>query len=427
MPGLLPSGAVPHTTLVENLGSRARSAGERVAELPAQARNSALCLAADRLEQEADSLRRENAQDLEAAKRNGLAAPLLDRLELNQRRIVSMAQGLREIAALPDPLGEITRLRNRPSGIQVGRMRIPLGVILMIYESRPNVTADVGGLCLKSGNAVILRGGSEALRSNRAIAELLRGALRESGIPEDAIQLVPKADREIVDLLLEREEDIDLVIPRGGEGLIRRVAERSRIPVVKHYKGNCHVYLDQHADPKMARDLTINSKTQRVSVCNAAETLLVHSTLAEQFLPQLLAELDGLGVELRGCERTQAAFPDVAPASDADFEEEYLDMILAVRVVDSLDDAVEHIRRYGSNHTEAIVTEDLRNAREFLRRVNSSCVMVNASTRFADGFQLGLGAEVGISTSKVHWYGPMGIEGLTTEKFVVFGNGTLLE
>ncbi len=398
-----------------------------MAELPAQARNSALCLAADRLEQEADSLRRENAQDLEAAKRNGLAAPLLDRLELNQRRIVSMAQGLREIAALPDPLGEITRLRNRPSGIQVGRMRIPLGVILMIYESRPNVTADVGGLCLKSGNAVILRGGSEALRSNRAIAELLRGALRESGIPEDAIQLVPKADREIVDLLLEREEDIDLVIPRGGEGLIRRVAERSRIPVVKHYKGNCHVYLDQHADPKMARDLTINSKTQRVSVCNAAETLLVHSTLAEQFLPQLLAELDGLGVELRGCERTQAAFPDVAPASDADFEEEYLDMILAVRVVDSLDDAVEHIRRYGSNHTEAIVTEDLRNAREFLRRVNSSCVMVNASTRFADGFQLGLGAEVGISTSKVHWYGPMGIEGLTTEKFVVFGNGTLLE
>ena len=398
-----------------------------MAELPAQARNSALCLAADRLEQEADSLRRENAQDLEAAKRNGLAAPLLDRLELNQRRIVSMAQGLREIAALPDPLGEITRLRNRPSGIQVGRMRIPLGVILMIYESRPNVTADVGGLCLKSGNAVILRGGSEALRSNRAIAELLRGALRESGIPEDAIQLVPKADREIVDLLLEREEDIDLVIPRGGEGLIRRVAERSRIPVVKHYKGNCHVYLDQHADPKMARDLTINSKTQRVSVCNAAETLLVHSPLAEQFLPQLLAELDGLGVELRGCERTQAAFPDVAPASDADFEEEYLDMILAVRVVDSLDDAVEHIRRYGSNHTEAIVTEDLRNAREFLRRVNSSCVMVNASTRFADGFQLGLGAEVGISTSKVHWYGPMGIEGLTTEKFVVFGNGTLLE
>ena len=398
-----------------------------MAEFPAEARDSALCLAADRIEREASSLCGENAQDLEAAKQNGLSGPLLDRLELNERRIASMAQGLREIAALPDPLGEITRMRNRPSGIQVGRMRIPLGVILVIYESRPNVTADVGGLCLKSGNAVILRGGSEALRSNRAIAELLRGALRESGIPEDAIQLVPKADREIDDLLLEREEDIDLVIPRGGEGLIRRVAERSRIPVVKHYKGNCHVYLDQHADPKMARDLTINSKTQRVSVCNAAETLLVHSTLAEQFLPQLLAELDGLGVELRGCERTQAAFPDVAPASDADFEEEYLDMILAVRVVDSLDDAVEHIRRYGSNHTEAIVTEDLRNAREFLRRVNSSCVMVNASTRFADGFQLGLGAEVGISTSKVHWYGPMGIEGLTTEKFVVFGNGTLLE
>ncbi len=398
-----------------------------MAEFPAEARDSALCLAADRIEREASSLCGENAQDLEAAKQNGLSGPLLDRLELNERRIASMAQGLREIAALPDPLGEITRMRNRPSGIQVGRMRIPLGVILVIYESRPNVTADVGGLCLKSGNAAILRGGSEALHSNRAIAELLRGALRESGIPEDAIQLVPETDREIVDLLLERENDIDLVIPRGGESLIRRVSERSRIPVVKHYKGNCHVYLDQYADPKMARELAINSKTQRVSVCNAAETLLVHSAFAGQFLPELLAELDGLGVELRGCERTRAAFPDAVPASDADFEEEYLDMILAVRVVDSLDDAVEHIRRFGSNHTEAIVTDDLRSAREFLRRVNSSCVMVNASTRFADGFQLGLGAEVGISTSKVHWYGPMGVEGLTTEKFVVFGNGTLLE
>jgi glutamate-5-semialdehyde dehydrogenase len=306
-------------------------------------------------------------------------------------------------------------------------MRIPLGVIFVIYESRPNVTTDVAGLCLKSGNATLLRGGSEAFHTNSFLAELFRGALRESGIPEDVIQLVPRRERELVDLLLEREDEIDLVIPRGGEGLIRRVAERSRIPVIKHYKGVCHVYLDRHAEPKMARDIAINSKCQRVSVCNSAETLLVHEALADTLLPQLLGELRALGVEIRGCAQTLQRCQDATAATEDDWREEYLDKILAVRVVDSMDQAIDHIRRYGSNHTEAIVTDDLRSAREFVRRVNSSSVFVNASTRFADGFQLGLGAEVGISTTKMHWYGPMGIEGLTTQKFIAFGDGTLIE
>ncbi len=306
-------------------------------------------------------------------------------------------------------------------------MRIPLGVILVIYESRPNVTADVAGLCLKSGNATVLRGGSEAIHSNRAIAGVFQTALRETGVPADAVQLVGETDRALVDLLLEREDDIDLVIPRGGEGLIRRVSERSRIPVIKHYAGVCHVYVDEAADPKMARAIAINSKCQRVSVCNAAETMLVHASLAERLLPDLVAEMQGLGVEIRGCPRTQAVANDVLPASDDDWKAEYLDMILAVRVVDSMDQAIEHIRSHGSNHTETIVTEDLRRAREFVRRVNSSSVFVNASTRFADGYQLGLGAEVGVSTTKLHWYGPMGLEGLTTQKFIAFGDGTLLE
>jgi glutamate-5-semialdehyde dehydrogenase len=315
----------------------------------------------------------------------------------------------------------------RPNGLSVGRMRIPLGVVLVIYESRPNVTVDVAALCLKSGNAALLRGGSEALHSNRILAEIFAGAAREAGLPEHAIQLVPRQDRELVDLLLVREDEIDLVIPRGGEELIRRVSERSRIPVIKHYKGVCHVYLDARADPKLARDITINAKCQRPSVCNAAETLLVHGALADSLLPDLLAELAGLGVEIRGCERTRQRFPAALPASEGDWRAEYLALVLAVRVVDSLDQAIEHIRRFGSSHTEAIVTEDLRAARDFLRRVNSSTVLVNASTRFADGYELGLGAEVGISTSKIHAFGPMGLEGLTTQKFIVYGDGQVRE
>ena len=412
---------------VDDVARRARGAGDRTAELDSDVRNAALRLAADRLEAGTDALLRENSRDLEAGREKQISAPLIDRLTLNPERIAGMAGGLRDVAALPDPVGEITGMWTRPSGLQVGRMRIPLGVILVIYESRPNVTADVAGLCLKSGNATVLRGGSEAIHSNRAIAAIMCAAAQECGVPEDAVQLVAHTDREIVDLLLEREEEIDLVIPRGGEGLIRRVSERSRIPVIKHYTGVCHVYLDEAADPKMARDITINSKCQRVAICNAAETLLVHASLADSLLPDLIAELQGLGIEIRGCERTRARGKGVLPATEDDWREEYLAKILAVRVVDSMDQAIDHMRSFGSNHTETIVTEDLRRAREFLRRVNSSAVFVNASTRFNDGFQLGLGAEVGVSTSKIHWYGPMGLEGLTTQKFIAFGDGTVLE
>jgi len=306
-------------------------------------------------------------------------------------------------------------------------MRIPLGVILVIYESRPNVTADVAALCLKSGNAAILRGGSEAIHSNRAIAAVLRPAIARAGVPEDALSLVPDTDRELVDALLLRDDAIDLVIPRGGEGLIRSVVEKSRIPVIKHYRGVCHVYLDEFAHAKLASDIAVNSKVQRVSVCNAAETLLVHAALSERVLPDVLGALSAHGVELRACARTRAHWPAALPASDADYATEWLAKVMSVRTVDSMDQAIEHIRRFGTNHTETIVTQDVTRAREFVRRVNSSSVFVNASTRFSDGFQLGLGAEVGVSTTKMHWYGPMGLEGLTTQKFIAFGEGTILE
>jgi glutamate-5-semialdehyde dehydrogenase len=412
--------------LAIDLGSRARAAGDRLAELPGDVRDDALRLAALRLEESRREILAENAKDLEAGQKNGLGAAMLDRLALSDARIAGIAQGVR-VAALPDPVGEIAHLAPRPNGLRVGRMRIPLGVILVIYESRPNVTVDVAALCVKSGNAALLRGGSEAVHSNRVLARLFADAARESGLPEHAIQLVPRQDRELVDLLLQREADIDLVIPRGGEELIRRVSEKSRIPVIKHYKGVCHVYLDAFAEPKMAHAIAINAKCQRPSVCNAAETLLVHRALERSLLPGLLRELAGLGVELRGCERTRAVFPDARAASEDDWRAEYLAKILAVRVVDSLDQAVDHIRRYGSNHTDAIVTEDLRTAREFVRRVNSSTVLVNASTRFSDGYELGLGAEVGVSTTRIHAYGPMGLEGLTTQKFIVFGDGQVRE
>jgi glutamate-5-semialdehyde dehydrogenase len=405
--------------LTRDLTERARAASDRLADAPSDAKNAALRRAAERLEAARDEILEANRADMEAGREKGLAAPVLDKLRLDDRRFETMVGGIRDVAALPDPVGEVTRMWNRPNGLQVGRVRIPLGVILVIYEARPNVTADVGVLCLKSGNAALLRGGSEALRSNRAIMEVLREAVQEGGLPIDAVQPVPPTDYELVDRLLSCEEEIDLVIPRGGEALIRKVSELSRIPVVKHYTGNCHVYVDAHADAKMARDITINSKCQRVAVCNAAETLLIHAALRETVLPRLLAELKGLGVEIRGCERTRSVFPECEAASEADWREEYLDMVLAVRVVDSMDQAIEHIRTYGSNHTETIVTQDLRTAREFVRRVNSSSVFVNASTRFSDGFQLGLGAEVG--------YGPMGLEGLTTQKFIAFGDGTVLE
>jgi glutamate-5-semialdehyde dehydrogenase len=413
--------------LVAELVRRGRAASERLGELRTDVKDAALRQGADALEDACETLLRENAKDLGAGRERGLAAPLLERLTLNPERIAAMATGLREVAALPDPVGEITRMWNRPNGLQVGRMRIPLGVILIIYESRPNVTADVAALCLKSGNAAILRGGSEAIHSNRAIAALLRAAFARAGVPEDACTLVPQTERALVDALLLRDDAIDLVIPRGGEALIRHVAEKSRIPVIKHYKGVCHVYLDEFAEPKMASDITMNSKLQRVSVCNAAETLLVHAALAETILPDVLGALAAHGVELHACERTRAHFPSALAATEEDFHTEWQRKAMSVRMVDSLDHAIDHIRRFGSSHTETIVTQDVSRAREFIRRVNSSCVFANASTRFSDGFQLGLGAEVGVSTTKMHWYGPMGLEGLTTQKFIAFGEGTILE
>ena len=413
--------------LVADLVRRAGAASERLAELRTDVKDAALRHAADALEDHSASILRANARDLEAGRARNLEAPLLDRLALNPERVSAMAAGLREVAALPDPVGEVTRMWNRPNGLQVGRMRIPLGVILVIYESRPNVTADVAGLCLKSGNGAILRGGSEAIHSNREIAAVMRSAISSAGVPEDALLLVPDTSREIVDALLVRDDAIDLVIPRGGEALIRRVSEQSRIPVIKHYKGVCHVYLDEFAEPKMASDIAVNSKVQRVSVCNAAETLLVHAALAETVLPDVLGALAAHGVELRACERTRAHFPSALPAREEDWSTEWLAKTMSVRMVDSLDHAIAHIRRYGSNHTETIVTQDVSRAREFIRRVNSSSVFANASTRFSDGFQLGLGAEVGVSTTKMHWYGPMGLEGLTTQKFIAFGEGTILE
>ena len=413
--------------LVADIVGRARAASERLAELRTDVKDAALRQAADALEDSCGQILRENALDLGAGRGRGLSAPLLDRLALTPERVAAMAAGLREVAALPDPVGEVTRMWNRPNGLQVGRMRIPLGVILVIYESRPNVTADVAALCLKSGNGAILRGGSEAIHSNRAIAAVLRAAVARAGVPEDAVVLVHETSRELVDALLLRDDAIDLVIPRGGEGLIRSVAEKSRIPVIKHYKGVCHVYLDEFAEPKMASDIAVNSKVQRVSVCNAAETLLVHAALAERVLPDVLGALAAHGVELRADARTRAHFPQALPASEADYATEWLAKVMSVRMVDSMDQAIEHIRRFGSSHTETIVTQDVQRAREFLRRVNSSSVFVNASTRFSDGFQLGLGAEVGVSTTKMHWYGPMGLEGLTTQKFIAFGEGTILE
>jgi glutamate-5-semialdehyde dehydrogenase len=416
-----------HLELVEDLARRAVAAARLASELPTDRKNAALERAAAELEARQGEILAANARDLEGARAAGLEGAMLERLALDPGRVAAMAAGLRAVAALPDPVGEITGMWTRPSGLQVGRMRIPLGVILVIYESRPNVTADVAGLCLKSGNAVVLRGGSEALHSNRGIASVLRAALADAGVPEDAVQLVPRPDREIVDLLLVRDEQIDLVVPRGGEALIRRVAERSRIPVIKHYKGVCHVYVDEHADPRRARDIAVNSKCQRVSVCNAAETLLIHAAVADTIGVDVLSALAANGVELRGCERTRALFPAAVPATEDDWRAEYLDKILAVRVVDDLDQAIEHIREFGSSHTEAIVTQDVTRAREFLRRVHSSSVLVNASTRFADGYEFGLGAEIGISTTRMHWYGPMGLEGLTSQKFIAFGEGTLRE
>ncbi len=350
---------------------------------------------------------------------------MIDRLKLTDAVIEGMAQGLREIAALPDPVGEVVKMWRRPNGLLVGKMRIPLGVIGVIYESRPNVTADAAALCLKAGNAVILRGGSEAINSNLAIARVLQGAMEEAGVPAEAVQVIPFTDRQAVEEMLRLEEYIDVIIPRGGEGLIRFVTERSRIPVIKHYKGVCHIFVDRTADLEMALEICFNAKVQRPGVCNAMETLLVDEGIAPRFLPPMAERFQAAGVELRGCPKTRDIIPGVKEATEEDWYTEYLDLILAVRVVEGIDQAIAHILKYGSKHTEAIITSDYANAQRFLREVDSSTVLVNASTRFSDGYQFGLGAEIGISTTKLHAFGPMGVEDLTTTKFIVYGNGQI--
>jgi glutamate-5-semialdehyde dehydrogenase len=403
----------------------AKAASLIMATLSSAVKNQLLERMADALEKETDSLIAANEQDLAAARKREIAPAMLDRLLLDEGRISGMAAGLREVALLSDPVGEVTGMWRRPNGIQVGRMRIPLGVIGIIYESRPNVTADAAGLCLKSGNAVILRGGSEAFHSNDAIGKILRRELLAMGLPEGALQVITTTDRNAVTELLKLEDEIDLIIPRGGESLIRFVSEHSRIPVIKHYKGVCHTFVDASADFEMAERICVNAKVQRPGVCNAMETLLIHKDIAETFVPRIAEIMRGQGVELRGCPITREFAENVKEATEDDWGTEYLDLILAVKVVDDLDEAIAHIQRYASLHTEVIVTSDYGNSQRFIREINSSVVMVNASSRFSDGNQLGLGAEIGISTSKLHAFGPMGLEDLTTRKFVVFGDGQI--
>ncbi len=413
--------------LLSDIASKARIASAELSRASSGLKDKALHSMAKGLVEEADYIISENSKDVEEAKSKGTSSAMIDRLTLTPERLEKVALGLREVAALTDPVGEVVRMWTRPNGIKVGRMRIPLGVIGIIYESRPNVTADAAGLCLKSGNAVILRGGSETIRSNMAISKILRDALSDAGLPEDAIQVIPVTDRDAVLEMLKLDELIDLIIPRGGEGLIRFVAENSRIPVLKHYKGVCHVFVDESADLDMAESICINAKVQRPGVCNSMETMLVHENVAETFLPRVSKALVDKGVELRGCGRTKEIVPEVANAKESDWYEEYLDLILNVKVVNNMDDAISHIEKYGSMHTESIVTSDYANSQKFLNNVNSSTVMVNASTRFSDGFELGLGAEIGISTSKLHAFGPMGLEELTTTKFIVLGEGQIRE
>jgi glutamate-5-semialdehyde dehydrogenase len=409
------------------ISRRAKITSRILAKIPSATKESAIRKMAELLMSSKTKLLKLNSDEVKNAVKNGLKAPLVDRLTLNEERLKSAAQGLVEIAGLQDPVGAIKKMWKRPNGLLVGKMSIPLGVILIIYEARPNVTVDAAGLCLKSGNAVLLRGGSEAIRTNRAIVKLLRTACKESGIPEDAIQMVPTTDRSAIAELLKLEEYIDLVIPRGGEELIRFVSEHSRIPVIKHYKGVCHIFVDATADIEQAIKVCYNAKVQRPGVCNAMETLLVHKDIAREFLPRMKKEYDKAKVELRGCPETRKILPDIKPAVEEDWYAEYLDLILAVKVVKDIDEAISHIENYGSQHTEAIITKDYKNAQKFLSEVNSSTVLVNASTRFSDGFQLGLGAEIGISTSKIHAFGPMGLEELTTQKFIVIGDGQIRE
>jgi len=390
-------------------------------------KNKALLLIAEELVKSRDELLSANEKDMAFARKKGLSASMIDRLKLTPERIQAMADGVREVSRLPDPVGQITGMWTRPNGLLVGRMRIPLGVILIIYEARPNVTVESASLCLKSGNAVILRGGSEAIHSNLALGKILSRCLEEAGLDANCIQVVETTEHKAIDELLKLDNYIDLVIPRGGEALIRKVVSLSRIPVLKHYKGVCHIFVDRDADLEKAKRICLNAKVQRPGVCNAMETLLVDEPIARKFLPEMARLYQKAGVELRGDNRVRAIVPKVNPAKEEDWYAEYLDLILAIRVVDGLEDAIAHIQKYGSDHTEAIITENHTRAMEFIQRVDSSSVMVNASTRFSDGFQYGLGAEIGISTTRLHAYGPMGLEELTITKFIVFGNGQIRE
>ena len=408
---------------MRDVGHRARAASRELARAGTQEKNHTLEAAAQAILDSGDALRAANREDLERARERRLAPALLDRLELTPARVAAMAEGLREIAALPDPVGEVSELRYRPSGIQVGRMRVPLGVIGIVYESRPNVTADAAGLCLKAGNATILRGGSEAICSNLAIARCIDHGLEEAGLPADAVHVVETADRAAVGVLIRMDEFVDIIVPRGGKSLIERISREATIPVIKHLDGVCHVYIDDRADLDKAQEIAFNAKAQRFGTCNTMETLLVARGVAGEVLPLLAARFDEAQVELRGCPETRTIVPDCGPASEEDWGTEYLAPILSVRVVSGLDEALDHIGEHGSQHTDAIVTEDRSRARRFLSEVDSSSVMVNASTRFADGFEYGLGAEIGISTDKLHARGPVGLEGLTSQKFIVLGDG----
>jgi len=411
---------------MQQLGQKARAASLEMSRAEFSAKNQALFAIANAIDNAADLLKSENQKDLQAGKDKGLDAAMLDRLELNTARIAGMSEGLRQIAALQDPIGEITDMAYRPSGIQIGKMRVPLGVIGIIYESRPNVTADAAGLCLKSGNATILRGGSEAIHSNKAVAKCIQQGLTAAGLPADAVQVVETTDRAAVGELITASEFVDVIIPRGGKSLIERISKEATVPVIKHLDGICHVYVDAQADLQKATDIVFNSKTHRYGVCNALETLLVHESVAQQFLPAMAKRFAEKGVELRGCEQTQNII-DCNAATSEDWDTEYLAAILSIKVVDDINEAMIHINQHGSQHTDTIVTENYTLSRRFLREVDSSSVMVNVSTRFADGFEYGLGAEIGISTDKLHARGPVGLEGLTSLKYVVLGDGQIRE
>ncbi len=410
---------------VSDKAKKAKAASRQLANISTEIKNNALFKMAAGLEQGSANLIAENNKDLVAAGQKGLSKAMIDRLTLNPDRIKAMADGLREVAALPDPVGEVLRMWRRPNGMEVGRMRVPIGLIGIIYESRPNVTADSAALCLKSGNGVLLRGGSEAVHSNTAIVEVLSRAGAEAGIPESAVSFIENPDRACVMEMLKLNQVIDLIIPRGGEGLIRMVSENSTIPVIKHDKGICHVYVDSKADLVMAEEICFNAKVQRPGTCNAMETMLVHQDVVKTFLPVIIGRMKKAGVEIRGCSKTKAVVPDIKAATDKDWDTEYNDLILNVKTVESMEEAMEHIAAHGSQHSEAIVTNDYQNARRFQREVDASAVFVNASTRLNDGFEFGLGAEIGISTTRIHARGPMGLEELTSTKFIVLGNGQI--